>query len=106
MRRYWLSWTESGVDPRPIAPHLLSRGIVAWWCSGYGQIDDAEYCVMVAVVDAQDDGDAKDAIRMPGAWKPRDWRFCDRKEPGWMPDPERFPFKTSPPKSLSESTGG
>lgn len=90
MRRYWLSWLEAGEDPRPIM-FPAPRCVVAWWCSGTGELNGSPCLSICAVVDAVDDVDAKAGIATPGGWMPIGWRFCERRPDGWMPDPGRFP---------------
>jgi len=68
----------------------LKNGVVKYWCSGY-RGDDNEESALCALVEAEGEGDAKRKIR--AYWpEAKEWRFCEEKEPGWIPG-DRFSMK-------------
>lgn len=95
--RFWLSWfepvDEESPDPRP-KEWPLADGIVHYWVTGWGM----STATLVAVVDAEDEDAAKNAIRRQG-WSPG-WRFCEPQPDGWMPPEDRFPVKSRPAGEL------
>jgi hypothetical protein len=84
LRRFWVSWNEPSLDPRPARNW---ESAPEWWCTGYGD----GYSTICAVVDAEDENDAKGHVRR--FWDPESWRFCEPKPAAWMPDAGRFPVE-------------
>lgn len=90
--RFWISWYQPTEDYRPVKWPLPPE-IPGFWCSGYGADDAATLC---AVVDAPTEASAKRIIQAKRNWpETHRWRFCEGKEPGWMPPPDRFPHGKS-----------
>jgi hypothetical protein len=91
MTRFWISWEEPMPDGDyrpfvvPVEPHITK-----WWCSGYGEHNDEEYATLCAVVDAESEEKAEEAVKK--FWKPQSWRFCDVREDNWRPPKDRFPW--------------
>jgi hypothetical protein len=50
--KYWLSWYEKKPDYRPLT-YPPNEHILGWWCSGYGEDDDATICALVAAPSEQ-----------------------------------------------------
>ena len=75
-------------DYRPFTVPL-PECIKGWWCSGSGENRDGEYATICAVMDSGDEDTAKAIIR--DFWNPCGWRFCNERDPDWMPDSWRFP---------------
>jgi hypothetical protein len=93
MTRYWVRWEEPLDESEDYRPRVwpLPAAIVKYWCSGYcGDMSAATLC---AIVDAPSRGDVEALIL--AAWGPpstRTWSFCEEREGGWMPPPDRFPL--------------
>lgn len=92
MKRFWVSWYQPGEDWRPIYPDGHGRPFDGrYWKSGERCSDDAT--TVCAVVDAESEDDAKDAIQV--FWpEAGEWRFCEEKAMDWTPG-DRFPMKAT-----------
>lgn len=89
MQRWWISWYEPVDESEDYRPHNwpLPSTIPAYWCSGWeGSGKAATLC---AIVDAPTPDKAMEEIK--AHWKPREWRFCEPRDEGWWPRPDRFP---------------
>jgi hypothetical protein len=88
MKRWWVSWWEpvnEDGDYRPMKWPLPPE-IPKYWNSATASFG-AGLC---AVVDAPSEEEVKKLIEQ--YWKPAEWRFCNEVEPGWRPEPTRFPW--------------
>ena len=94
--RFWLSWWEpigDDEDWRPLTVPTHASGIVGYWGSGFRIINEDEeneaaqesVCV---VIDAPNEKAAQAVIGQ--FWRPAEWRFCEGREDGWLPEPTRF----------------
>lgn len=94
MKRFWVSWYEPVPegDSRP-RKWPLANGVKHYWVSG--ETGDGAERTLCAVIDAEDEESAEAAVSQQG-WSPSRWRFCDERQPDWMPDPGRFPPDKGP----------
>lgn len=105
LRRFWLSWWQPGPDFRP-REWPLGDVMDRFWCSSERtrrrQVFGAELVVeyvreysLCAVVNAVDEAAAKGVVRL--LWDIEgepEWRWCDEKRAGWLPDADCFPLGT------------
>ena len=94
--RYWISWCEpvdASADSRPCV-WPLPKSVIGYWVSG--EAGDGSYHTLCAVVDAKDSSAARRQIRRSG-WTPSEWRFCEKKPAGWLPEGNRFVLPESTP---------
>lgn len=86
LKTYWLSWWTWEV----FGYNLLERPFKCWR-TGYRIIDDVteeaelSFC---ACVQAKSEKHAWEIVQ--NYWAVNSQRFCDEKEKGWQPPPERF----------------
>lgn len=92
--KWWCRWFVPGEDPRPVAcPTPIS-----WWHTGsQGEPLQQVVCGMVIAGDEQD---ALEVVQANGWPECKSLDFCEPKEPGWQPSPNRFP----PPSRRSLKT--
>lgn len=84
MKRFWISWIQPGDDFRPLT-FPPNESVCGWWRSG----EIGEMSTLCAVVDAESENAAEDAILKD--WpEVFEWRFCEPKSVGWVPG-DRFP---------------
>lgn len=72
MKRYWMSWYQTTDDYRPLT-YPPNGAILGWWCTGHRNSDDA--ATIVALVGADNEGAAKDAIKRDWS-EASEWRIC------------------------------
>lgn len=85
MYRYWVSWWQGGDDARPITyPPPLP--ILGWWISGERFDDEETEQSICAVVEAESEDQAWEAIKQDGAWPDAgEERFCEQQSSVWIP---------------------
>lgn len=94
LARFWISWKQA-LDPDSQEefdqnPTSIGRVVNYWFIT-----ETNTHALFCAVVDAVDQEDAKKVVEenFNPDEKPildRQWRFCEKKEANWMPDPDRF----------------
>lgn len=79
--RFWIAWWEEIGSAAPLEARPNTRALVGWWrCA-----TDGERQTIAAVVDAPYVGAAQKMIIRAG--RPvQSWRWCEAKDPAWMPD--------------------
>lgn len=91
MKVFWISWHQPGNDYRPLT-YPPNESICAWWCSGFRVEGENETPILVAVVKADTEQSAKDAVHTD--WpEATDWRFCDEMKELRLSD--RFPVQSA-----------
>lgn len=91
MMRWWMSFYFAGDDHRPLT-YPPNKAILGWWCSGYGPSDEAALCILVSA-NSEDEAKAAIAKDWPEAATVSEWRFCEPRPDGWVPN-DRFPPST------------
>lgn len=88
--RFWISfWAGDGSDMRPI--YTKTPPDFHWWCSG--ERDEDPPHSICCVIDAPSEDAAYDLARV--FWPELEPRFCEERDPDWMPEPERFAVERS-----------
>jgi hypothetical protein len=79
MNKYWISWYQPGEDCRPLT-YPPNASILGWWESG--ECNGGSTLCALALAESKDA--AKEAVQKD--WpEAEDWRFCDLKEPEFLP---------------------
>ncbi|MBX3288349.1 MAG: hypothetical protein KF855_03295 [Acidobacteria bacterium] len=90
MKRFWVSWIQLTEDERPLTDPPTEE-VIGWWCSGH---DAADRPILCAVIEAESEDKAKDAVEANWEEKPGEvgpFRFIEEVAPDFHPG-NRFPI--------------
>lgn len=85
-KRWWLSWYQQTLDPRPLTCPP-NKAVLGWWRTGQRASDEAWTLCALVLADGEDRAKAAVVSDWPEA---AEWRFCDPHDANWSPG-DRFP---------------